>query len=167
MESGPTAAEAILIALAGGLIGSLATGLIRLFIDAANRRRRRRVAARAFYGDIAVAEAAFQSVLKSKQWPDFLDFNPALLTWREFRADLAAGVTALEWTYVGAFYSNLERAALRIRHGEQCNDNDLSVAKAQVAYATDALKIAAAHTAKRKNEQDEVIKELGAPPPKE
>jgi hypothetical protein len=110
-----------------------------------------------------VAEAAFNIVIERKQWPDLLDFGPALQTWREFRADLASGVSALEWTRVGAFYSNLERSARMVRHGEPATDGDLKVAAMQVSYAEQAREVAAKHTARNKKEQDELIEELTPP----
>jgi hypothetical protein len=151
--------------LVGVILGGLITAALGGYFGWLDRRRDRRVAARVFYGDIAVAEAICKQVVGRRRWPDLVDFGPAIATWREFRGPFGAGVTALEWTQVGAFYSNLERFDLMVRRGEGCSDGDIVVAEFLLSLAPDALAVAARHTARSERERREVISELAAPGP--
>jgi hypothetical protein len=143
------------------IVGGLLTYGAQLAARRQERTEKRRVAARLFYGDLAVTEAICGVILETKTWPDRLDFTRALSTWVEYRSAFAAGLTALEWTHVGAFYSNLERTALMIRHSEPCSEGDLKAVANLKELATKATLTAAEHTAKRDKEMEEVVKELG------
>jgi hypothetical protein len=151
--------------LVGVIVGGLITATVGGYFGWLDRRRDRRVAARIFYGDIAVVEAICKQVVGRRRWPDLVDLGPAIATWREFRGPFGAGVSALEWTQVGAFYSNLERFALMVRRGEPCTDGDIVVAEYLLSLTADALAVAARHTARGERERREVIRELAAPEP--
>jgi hypothetical protein len=148
-------------ALIGVIIGGAITFAVQWWSRRQERVEKRGVAARTLYGDMAVVEAVCEIILKTKMWPDRLDFAPAISTWVEFRGAFAPGVTALEWTHLGAFYSNLERTSLMIRPSQECSDGDLKVIKNLHRLAGRAKTAAAKHTAKTLKEMQEVVAEYG------
>jgi hypothetical protein len=79
------------IALSSAFIGASAAGGFSVVLELWDRRTRRRVAAMIVLGDISVAEAAFGLLVERRAWFDH-DFDLALSTWVEHRADFAAAV---------------------------------------------------------------------------
>src|SRR3954471_5154708 len=118
--------EALLVVF-GALVGALATGGVTAWDSWRIRRIQRRVAARLILGDLYVAEAVVEVVLKYQRWPDRLDLETPLQTWRESRERFAEGVEAWEWALVDGVFSNLHRTGLMVRLGQPCTANDKAV----------------------------------------
>jgi hypothetical protein len=151
--------EAVLIVL-GAVIGAAATGGVQAWDAWRNRRLRRMVAARVIQGDLYITEAMLEIVLKHKAWPDRLDLDPPISTWRQFRADFAAGVKAWEWAKVDSFYSSLHRTSLMVRTGQPCTEGDLGVATELLEAARAARKVVTPHAVPSEREWRETAEQL-------
>jgi hypothetical protein len=151
--------EVVLVVL-GAVIGAAATGGVQAWDASRIRRIQRMVAARVILGDLYITEAMLELVLKYEAWPDRLDLDAPINTWRQFRADFAAGVKAWEWARVDSFYSSLHRTGLMIRRGEPCTDGDLAVARELLDTAQSARKVVAPHAVPSEKERAEVIGRL-------
>jgi hypothetical protein len=139
------------------LIGAIVAGAGRILLDQVDKKQKQRVAARVLLGDIVVAEEVFNLAIERKEWSPLTEFGPTLEAWREYRADFAGATTAVEWTQVGAFYSNLERSARMVRPGQFCSEADLRVAASMVEYSKHAYAVAAKHVAGTEKERKEVL----------
>lgn len=151
--------EAVLVVI-GAVIGAAATGGVQAWDALRNRQLQRMVAARVILGDLFITEAMLELVLKYETWPDRLDLDAPINTWRQFRADFAAGVKAWEWARVDSFYSSLHRTGLMIRRGEPCTDEDLGVVRELLDTALSARKVVAPHAVPSEKERAEVIERL-------
>lgn len=151
--------EAALIVL-GAVIGAAATGGVQAWDAWRGRRLRRLVAARVIQGDLYITEAMLEIVLERKAWPDRLDLDPPITTWRQFRADFAAGVKAWEWAKVDSFYSSLHRTSLMVRTGQPCTKGDLAVAAELLEAAKAARKVVTPHAVPTERERREVVDQL-------
>jgi hypothetical protein len=151
--------EVVLVVI-GAVIGAAATGGVQAWDASRNRRLQRLVAARVILGDLFITEAMLELVLKYQAWPDRLDLDAPINTWRQFRADFAAGVKAWEWARVDSFYSSLHRTGLMIRRGEPCTNGDLGVVRELLDTAQGARKVVAPHAVPSKKEGAEVIERL-------
>lgn len=151
--------ELVLVVL-GAVIGAAATGGVQSWDAWRTRRLRRMVAARVIQGDLYVAEAMLEIVFRSKRWPDRLDLDPPIATWRQHRADFAAGVKAWEWARVDSFYSSLYRTSLMVRIGEPCTEGDLVVVAELLEAAGSARQIVTPHAVPTERERREVLGQL-------
>lgn len=151
--------EIVLIVI-GAVIGAAATGGVQTWDAWCNRRLRRLVAARVVLGDLYITKAMLEIVLKHKTWPDRLDLDPPISTWRAFRADFAAGVKAWEWAKVDSFYSSLHRTSLMVRTGQPCTEGDLAVAAQLLEMAKEARKVVTPHAVPTERERREVVEQL-------
>lgn len=151
----------IILVVIGAVIGAAATGGVQAWDAWRNRRLQRMVAARVILGDLYITEAMLELVLKYEAWPDRLDLAAPINTWRQFRADFAAGVKAWEWARVDSFYSSLHRTGLMLRRGEPCTEGDLGVARELLDTAQNARKVVAPHAVPSERERTEVIERLG------
>lgn len=151
--------EIFLIVL-GALIGAAATGGVQAWDAWRSRRLRRMVAARLVQGDLYITEAMLEIVLESRYWPDRLELDPPISTWRQFRADFAAGVKAWEWALVDSFYSSLHRTSLMVRRGQMCTGGDLTVARQLLDSAKAARKVVTPHAVPKERERRQVIEQL-------
>jgi hypothetical protein len=152
----------IVLIVAGAVIGAAATGGVQAWDAWRRRRLQRMVAARVVLGDLYITEAMLEVVLKYRAWPDRLDLGPPISTWRDFRADFAAGVEAWEWALVDSFYSSLHRTSLMVRIGEPCTNGDLAVAAELLQTAVAARKVAAPHAVPKERERRQVIEQLAS-----
>lgn len=151
--------DVILIVL-GAVIGAAATGGVQSWAAWRTSRLRRMVAARVIQGDLYIAEAMLEMVLKFQRWPDRLDLDPPISTWRQYRADFAASVKAWEWAKVDSFYSSLHRTSLMVSRGEQCTDGDLAVAAELLEAARAARQVVTPHAVPTDRERREVLAQL-------
>jgi len=151
--------EVVLIVL-GAVIGAAATGGVQTWDAWRTRRLHRMVAARVIQGDLYITEAMLEIVLRSKRWPDRLDLDPPISTWRQYRADFAAGVKAWEWAKVDSFYSSLHRTSLMVRIGEPCSEGDLAVAAELLEAARAARQVVTPHAVPTERERREVLRQL-------
>lgn len=150
------------VGLGSALLGALAAGAVQVALSVKDRRRRRKVAAMAVLGDIAVAEAAFGLLIERRVWFRH-DFAPALAAWERHRADFAADVRIADWAAVDGFYSNLARSAAMARPHEQATDGDVGVAETVVKMAGEAWKVALRAVAPKEGEVAEVLARFGRP----
>lgn len=148
--------------VAGAIVGAAATGGVQAWDAWQRRRLQRMVAARVVLGDLYITEAMLEIVLKQGAWPDRLDLGPPISTWREFRADFAAGVKAWEWALVDSFYSSLHRTSLMVRVGEPCTSGDLAVATELLENAVAARKVTAPHAVPKERERRQVVEQLAS-----
>jgi hypothetical protein len=137
--------EAALVVL-GAVVGALATGGVAAYVALLDRRVRRKVAARVVLGDPYVLEAATDVILEHDRWPDRLDLDAPLETWREQREPLAAAVEAWEWALVDGLFSNLHRTAPMARLGEQLTPADRTVLKSVQTMIPRAREIVLKHS---------------------
>lgn len=144
----------------GAVIGAAATGGVQSWDAWRTRRLHRMVAARVIQGDLYISEAMLEIVLESKRWPDRLDLDSPRSTWRQHRADFAAGVKAWEWAKVDSFYSSLNRTSLMVRIGEPCTEGDLVVAGQLLGAAKVARQVVTPHAVPTERERREVVKQL-------
>ncbi|HEX6665522.1 MAG TPA: hypothetical protein VF081_02890 [Solirubrobacterales bacterium] len=151
--------EVVLIVL-GAVIGAASTGGVQAWDARRSRRLRRMVAARVVQGDLYITEAMLEIVLKYKAWPDRLDLDSPISTWRQFRADFAVGVEAWEWAKVDSFYSSLHRTSLMVRAGQPCTDGDLAVAEELLEAARAARNVVTPYAVPGEGERREVIEQL-------
>lgn len=152
--------EAVLIVL-GAFVGALATGGVQTWDAWRERQLSRKVAARIILGDLYVAEAMFELVLQHDRWPDRLDFQAPITTWRESRRAFAGGVEAWEWAFVDGLFSNLHRTSLMIRAGEHCTPTDRDVLRSVLQAIAPARDVVLRH-ATTEAERERVITEIGA-----
>lgn len=148
------------LVLLGAVFGAASTGGIQAWDAWRRRRLRRMVSARVIQGDLYIAEAMLEIVLRRKAWPDRLDLEPPIMTWREFRVDLAAGVKAWEWAKVDSFYSSLHRTSLMVRIGQQCTKGDLAVVAELLTGAREASQVVTPHAVPSERERRAVIDQL-------
>lgn len=149
------------------VIGAAATGGVQACWDAWRQRRlRRTVAARVILGDLYIVEAMLEVILKRRALPDRLDLDPPLETWRQFRADFAAGVMAWEWAVVDSFFSSLHRTSLMVRVGEPCTQGDLAVATELLESARTARQSVVPHAVPSEKERRRVMEQMAASPHK-
>ena len=119
--------EEVGLVLIGIIGGAVATGGVTLFTSWRERQNSRTVAARLILGDLYVLEAMAELVLKYERWPDRLDLESPLQTWREARGAFAGDVEAWEWALVDSVFSNLHRNSLMVQLGESVSDRALAV----------------------------------------
>lgn len=151
--------EVALIVL-GAVIGAVATGGVQAWDVWRSRRLRRLVAARVVLGDLFITEAMLEIVLKYRRWPDRLDLGPPVSTWRQFRADFAAGAKAWEWAKVDSFYSSLHRTSLMVRTGQPCTEGDLAVVAELLEAVREAREVVAPHAVPTERERREAVEQL-------
>lgn len=157
--------EIVLIVI-GAVIGAASTGGVQAWDAWRQRRLRRTVAARVILGDLYIVEAMLDAILKRRAWPDRLDLDPPLETWRQFRADFAAGVMAWEWAVVDSFFSSLHRTSLMVRVGEPCTQGDLAVATELLESARTARQSVVPHAVPSEKERRRVMEQMAASPHK-
>ena len=150
----------IVLVVIGAVIGAAATGGVQAWDAWRIRRLRRMVAARVILGDLFVTEKMLELVLERKAWPDRLDLDAPIDTWRQFRAEFAAGVSAWEWARVDHFYSSLHRTGLMLRLGEPCTEDDLDVAAGLLDAALKARKVVVPHVVPSRREQSKLVEEI-------
>lgn len=150
----------VLLVVLGAVIGAASTGGVQALDAWRARRLRRMVAARVIQGDLYIAEAMLEVVRKYKAWPDRLDLDAPISTWREFRVDFAAGVKAWEWAKVDSFYSSLHRTSLMVRISQPCTDGDLAVVAELLDAARDASRVVTPHAVPSERERREVVDQL-------
>lgn len=151
--------EFVLVVL-GAVIGAASTGGVQAWDAWRIRRLRRMVAARVIQGDLYITEAMLEMILKHKAWPDRLDLDPPISTWRQFRVDFASGVKAWEWAKVDSFYKSLHRTSLMVRIGQPCTESDLAVVAELLEAARGAGQVATPHAVPSERERREVVEQL-------
>ena len=150
----------IVLVVIGAVIGAAATGGVQAWDAWRTRRLRRMVAARVILGDLFVTEQMLELVLERKAWPDRVDLDAPIDTWRQFRAEFAAGVSAWEWSCVDHFYNSLHRTGLMLRPGEPCIEDDLDVAAGLLDAALQARKVVAPHVAPSRRERSKLAGDI-------
>lgn len=111
------------------------------------------VAARTILGDLYVTEAMLDVILARGRWPDRLDLDAPLSTWREFRAAFAAGVTVWEWALTDSFYASFARTALMIELGAPLGPGERAVVEELAASLPAVQQIAAEHATDNERER--------------
>ena len=101
-------------------------------------------------------------ILKRDQWPSRLEFDAALSTWREFRADFAEASMASEWALVDNFYASLARVVPTVEPGTPLTDQDRSGIEELLAMLPEVQRIAAARAVSSENERRRVTEVLSA-----
>jgi hypothetical protein len=151
----------LLLVVLGAIVGALATGGVGAWDAWRQRQERRRVAARVILGDLFVLEAALEVILRSHRWPDRLDLQAMVDTWRDVREAFALGVKAWEWALVDGVFSNLHRTALMVRLGEPCSHGDKDVLAELSGRIPRARDVVMEHSTFGR-ERDEVMKQLSS-----
>jgi hypothetical protein len=121
--------EQLALIVLGAVVGALSTGGATAWDAWRQRRERRRVAARVVLGDLYVLEGALDVILEARRWPDRLDLQAMVETWRGVREAFASGVAAWEWAVVDGVFSNLHRVGLMVRLSEPCTERDQDVVR--------------------------------------
>ena len=155
----PLDVEVLLVVL-GAFVGAVATGGVTAWDAWRQRRVRRRVAARLILGDLYVVEAAVELTLEQHRWPDRLDLESPLQTWRDAREAFADGVKAWEWALVDGLFSDLHRTARMVRLGEPCTQSDEKVLTSFLDRVPRARGVVIEHSTSA-DERDQLMKQLG------
>ena len=140
----------------GAILGAAATGGVQTWIAARQRRFDRKVAAWAILGDLSRTEALLLGVLDYERWPEALDSQRPLNTWREFRGPFAASVSGAEWLAVDNVFGNLNQIALAAALGNESVLPAKSFIQGLLAQLEKAQEIVVAHAAVSENEQHEM-----------
>lgn len=122
--------EDVGLILVGAFGGAVATGAATVLVNWRARQNARRVAARLILGDLYVLEAMTELVAEWERWPDRLDLDASLDTWREARGAFAGDVKAWEWALVDGVFSNLHRISLMVEHGRRVSAQAVDVLQA-------------------------------------
>jgi hypothetical protein len=130
--------DSVGLVVLGAVIGAAATGGIQAWTGARQRRRERKVAARAILGDLFLTEGFLRGVLNYGQWPVAFDGDRPLVTWKEFRGPFAAAVSGAEWAQVDRVFGLLHQITLAVSVG------DASVEPARPLIADLLIKLEAA-----------------------
>ena len=157
MIRGMDAWATVAVGLGSALLGALAAGGVQAALAVWDHRTRRKVAARAFVGDITIARTAFELLVERRVWFRH-DFCPALATWAEYRGDFIGSVSLGDWAEVDAFYSDLARSAAMVRPGQAATDRDVAVAEAHIEHARRARAVVMEHIGGDEAEQSELIR---------
>ncbi len=151
--------EALLLVVLGALVGALSTGGVAAWDAWRQRQERRRVAARVILGDLYVLGDGLKVIMKVGRWPDRLDLQAMIDTWRGVREPFASGVAAWEWALVDGVFSNLHRVSLMVRLGEPFSDDDRDVLAELLGRIPRAQAVVLTH-ATSEHERDEMAKQL-------
>ncbi|MEA2494904.1 MAG: hypothetical protein QOJ29_2815 [Thermoleophilaceae bacterium] len=145
--------EALLLVL-GAVVGALATGGVAAWGSRRQRCERRRVAARVILGDLYVLKAGLEVILEAGRWPDGIDLQAMIETWRGMREALASGVAACEWALVHGVFSTLHRVWLMVRLSETLSQNDRDILAELLRRIPRAQDVVLTHaTVEREREQ--------------
>jgi hypothetical protein len=150
--------EALLVVL-GALVGALSTGGVAAWDSWRQRRERRRVAARVILGDLYALEAGLQEIVKVGRWPDRLDLQAMIETWRGVREPFASGVAACDWALVHGIFTNLHRLWVGRRLGEPFFGSDEAIVSELLDRLPRTQRVVLTHAAAER-ERDELAKQL-------
>jgi len=158
--------EDFALLVAGAVIGALASGGVKALVEYTDRKRSRKVAARAILGDLVLVEGLVQGVREHGDWPVVFDSERPLAAWSEFRGAFAASVSGAEWAEVDAAFRVLHQVGLAASLGQESVEPAGPLLEELLVRVRLAKKIAVEHAARSEEARAEIERVIDTAEPR-